>query len=105
MIIERLLYISALFSITSLLEFLIIVRDANIILRILYPYYYKTATISYGHDISAVKPTFVLLLPTLLPLAALSITSNRGDAIDLSIVWTRSIDRKRRPKNDVKQKA
>ena len=91
MIIERLSYTLASFSTTSLSEFLTIVRDADSMLRMLYPSYYKTTPASYGHSISAAKPTPPLSLLTSPPSTTALAPANEGDAMDLSVVGTGSM--------------
>lgn len=105
MIIEHLSYTLASFSTTSLSEFLTIVRDADSTLRMLYPSYYKTTPASYGHSISAAKPTPPLSLLTSPPSTTVLAPANEGDAMDLSVVWTGSMGGKRRPKNDAERQA
>lgn len=104
MIIERLSYTPASFSTTSLPEFLDMVRNADSTLRMLYPHYHKTTPASYSHGTSATKPTPAPPLSTPL-LPAPFTTSDGGDAMDLSAIWTGSMGGKRRPKNDAERKA
>lgn len=105
MILERLSYTPASFSTTSLPEFLAMVRDADSTLRMLYPNYHKNTPMTHGHSATSAKPTPALPLPNSLPPTSTLTTSDGGDAMDLSVVWTGSMGGKRRPKNDAERKA
>jgi hypothetical protein len=63
-------------------------------LRILYNNYYtqhyQNLPNSNKTSTNGTKPTPAIQSPTPLPFAVLLITSDRGNAIDLSIIWTRS---------------
>jgi hypothetical protein len=77
-------------------------------LRILYNNYhtqhYQNLPNSNKTSTNGTKPTPAIQPPTPLSLIVLLTTSNRGDAIDLSVIWTGSQDRKRRPRNNTKRK-
>lgn len=105
MIIERLSYTPASFSTTSLPEFLTMVRNADSTLRMLYPNYHQNTPTTHGPSATPAKPAPVLPLPNSLPPTSTLTTSNGGDAMDLSVVWTGSMGGKRRPKNDAERKA
>lgn len=105
MIIERLSYNPASSSTTSLPEFLAMVRDADYILRRLYPNYHKSTPTTYRHGATSAKPAPALPLQNSLPPTSTFTTTQGGDTMDLSIVWTGSMGGKRRPKNDAERKA
>jgi hypothetical protein len=97
-ILDRLLYNAASETITTLISYLDLVRQANTIFRRLRPNYYLTSMKSNTQEL----PAPLILLLSLPPVALLTI-SNSGDTIDLSttsnkIVWTSNQGGKKRPK-------
>jgi hypothetical protein len=68
-------------------------------------YHYQNLPNNNKTSTNGIKPTLVIQPPTPLPLAIPLTTSDGGDAINLSVIWTGSQGRKRRPRNDAERKA
>jgi hypothetical protein len=109
LILERLSYNPAAASILSLAQFLDLVRDSDSMLRTLYGNYhtqhYQNLPNGSKTSTNGTKPTPAIQPPTPLPPAAPLTTSDGGDAMDLSVIWTGSQGGKRRPRNDAERKA
>ena len=99
-LLDRLSFNSASFSTTSLPAYLTLVRETDSVLRMLQPNYHKTK-----HGTTNGKPTPEVVPVSSLPSGPALTTSNGGDAMDLSLVWTGSMGGKRRPKNDAERRA
>lgn len=100
---ERLTLDPASFTVDSLPAFLVMVRGADSILRILYGDYFKEALSNRSTGAMSSTPNVPFSQPRTAPLTVPA--PEEGDPMDLSTVWTGSQGGKRRPKNETEKRA